>query len=93
MATQPYCQILLLPPVRPAPLPALTTLLTPPLPCPPHCSLVNATASLSREQTWASRTGTNSGSWHAALCQDSKDAQQTLGKSHNICLSLTSLYS
>lgn len=93
MATQPYCQILLLFPVRPAPLPVPTTVLTSPLPCPPHCSLVHATASLSREQTWASHTGTNPGSWHAALCQDSKDAQQTLGKSHNICLFLTSLYS
>lgn len=40
MATQPYCQILL--PVQPAPLPAPTTVLTYPLSCPPHCSLVHA---------------------------------------------------
>lgn len=92
MATQPYCQILLLLPERPAPLPIPITGLTS-LPCPPHCSLVHATASLSREQIWAPHTGTNPGSWHAALCQDSKDAQQTLGKSHNMLLSLTSLHS
>lgn len=93
MATQPYCQILLLLPVWPAPLPAPTTVLPSPLPCPPHCSLVRATASLSREHTWAPHTGTNPGSCPAALYQDSKDAKQTLGKSHNMFLSLTSLHS